>query len=832
MKETMKKITMLFVAAAALLGVTSCNTAAIDEVTLGQTTVTASFADSRTALDGVKTLWSAEDKIEVNGVEFTLTQGAGEATATFASNTPLATAELYTAKYPAGVSAIPTTQKAVAGSFDPQAALAEASGVSADNLLFEHRHALLKLALAAPASKVEVLGYTLEGALEAEKVYYIAVAAENYEGLTAKVDGVEVRSSYNTVALENGQILNLGTLPNAAAEAVGIRTAAELVAFATEVAAQIKAEQTPDGGKFKDANGVVNILANIDMKGVDWTPISNFAGTLEGNNHTIDNLVVENTTHAAMFKNLSDATIQNLVFGKGCSFTATATSGTSYAGAVVGQVLTSATITNVKNYATVSGGVLMGGICGAANLKKGNVLFDSCTNYGSVTFPAVAAPANLMLGGICGSNEKLVSFTNCSNEGAIKNLSTSGNKYNQIGGIVGGGADHSITNCSNSGELTMDVRGANNLYFGGISGRGYRFTASNCTNTGALIVTGDSSCASVYIGGLFGTFEGTVTAESTLYNCTNSTSFSVKCNNSKDILAGGIVGYFRADACAVEQCTNSGNIEITSDVNNSCLGGIIGYSYINASSLETATKVYMCENKGTLTVHKQSDVSKGLWAHLAGIVGKSKDNELYIDECVNRGNITNYSLATSSIGGIISECNCDVKNCTNYATLYATDNHVGFEGDYDMSATAGIVARMVNTRSITNCTNYGTIIYNGKGFTTANTNTGIVSQGGIVGTLKKGSVSSCYNYGAVLGNEHESYLGAKGSIAGWVGKDAAVTISGCTVGGALGSCVEADEDFGAAKAAAITAENYADYIYGGDAGKGVTVTDCAFAQSK
>ena len=54
MKETMKKITMLFVAAAALLGVTSCNTAAIDEVTLGQTTVTASFADSRTALDGAE----------------------------------------------------------------------------------------------------------------------------------------------------------------------------------------------------------------------------------------------------------------------------------------------------------------------------------------------------------------------------------------------------------------------------------------------------------------------------------------------------------------------------------------------------------------------------------------------------------------------------------------------------------------------------------------------------------------------------------------------------------------------------------------------------------
>ena len=858
MKETMKKITMLFVAAAALLGVTSCNTAAIDEVTLGKTTVTASFADSRTALDGVKTLWSAEDKIEVNGVEFILTQGAGEATATFASNTPLAAAELYTAKYPAGVSAIPTTQKAVAGSFDPQAALAEASGVSADNLLFEHRHALLKLALAAPASKVEVLGYTLEGALEAEKVYYIAVAAENYEGLTAKVDGVEVRSSYNTVALENGQILNLGTLPNAAAEAVGIRTAADLVAFAAEVAAQIEAEQTPDGGKFKDANGVVNILANIDMKGVAWTPISNFAGTLEGNNHTIDNLVVEDATHAAMFKNLSGATIQNLVFGKGCSFTITGTS-TSYAGAVVGQILTSATLKNIKTYATITGGTYMGGICGAADKKGGKILFEDCVNSGNVVYPAVPAYANITIGGICGQSEVNVTFNSCHNSGSVSNLSTGDYKYNKVGGIAGGASDAVMTNCTNTGTCSIDVRKSSEIWLGGLVGCLYRaINVSNCSNSGTLQI---SDKVTLYasqpysVGGCFGRVQGDSDNANywKIYKVSNTSSFTCPISGSTPIYeektnkdgsvskysvcnvhVGGITGYLTLRDAKLEECLNSGAITVKATGGNLIkLAGIVGYVDPDQKSTIGGGLIYKCENTGAITFdHKDNSA----WCHVAGIVGGNDKNssECNIDGCINRGNVTMTSYSKSNPAGIISQAQCNVKNCVNYGTICTTDAHK----DY-FSGTAGIVSRL-NLAGVvcSNCVNYGTIIYQGKGFKNANTKKGIVGQAGVVGLCNYGSVENCENYGTILGNNYDASLGgaeyknAQGSIVGWGAYNAAVTIKNCKVGGALGSCVEADEDFGAAKATAITADNYAGYIYGGDAGNGVTVTDCAFAQSK
>lgn len=839
MKETMKKITMLFVAAAALLGVTSCNSAAIDEVSLGQTTVTASFASSRTTLDGVKTLWSAGDKIEVNGVEFTLTQGAGEAVATFASNTPIAVAELYTAKYPAGVTAVPTVQNAVAGSFDPQAALAEAAGATTENLVFEHRHALLKFALAAPASKVEVLGYTLQGAMEAEKNYYVAVPAAVYEGLTAKVDDVEVRNTYNTITLENGKILNLGTLPNAAAETVGIRTAADLVDFAAEVAAQIAAEQTPDGGKFKDANGVVNILANIDMKDVAWTPISNFSGTLEGNNHTIDNLVVATTeSSAAMFKNLSDATIQNLVFGKGCSFSASGldSNNNTYVAAVVARILTGATLENITSYATVSGGSNMGGICGAADLKKGDVLFKNVKHCGAVTYPAAAANANLMIGGIVGQVEDGVTMENCTNAGTVTNKSNSGNKYNKAGGIAGGAGDVVMNNCTNTGTVTVDVRDANHIWAGGLIASSYRGTLSNCSNSGSVVISDNiAGNASMYVGGCFGALEGNSAPGGGAFykytNCTNSASITINKAVTKDTLLGGVVGYLYLVDVQVEECSNSGAITLIKQGASSAAGGIVGLIGKTSSSKPVnGSQINNCTNTGAVSMNSPANKN---WVHIGGVVGGTTHNMTSINGCINRGNVTVATLSRSNPGGIISQCQCNVTNCTNYGTIYSTDAH----RDY-FSGTGGIASRLQADVTISGCKNYGTIVYNGKGFDGANTNKGIVGQGGIAGLMNYGTIDNCENYGVVLGNDYDAahgkaeYVNAKGAIAGWAGVNAATTIKNCKVGGALGSCVEADKDFGAAKATAITAEDYAEHIYGGAAANGVTVTDCAFAVSE
>lgn len=209
----MKKILDISVVVIALFVAIGCSTAPIEEAVPTKNSITASFADSRTALsDGVKTVWSAGDKIEVNGVTFALTSGAGEAVAVFTSSQPVGAAQSYTATYPAGVTSVPIVQNAVAGSFDPNAALASATSTSLNSMLFEHKHALLKFSVTADAQKVEVMGYTLSGDLKAGNSYYLAIAAGEYVGVTAKVDGVMVNQKKETFTAVNGKIYDLGLL--------------------------------------------------------------------------------------------------------------------------------------------------------------------------------------------------------------------------------------------------------------------------------------------------------------------------------------------------------------------------------------------------------------------------------------------------------------------------------------------------------------------------------------------------------------------------------------------------------------------------------------------
>ena len=68
-------------------------------------------------------------------------------------------------------------------------------------------------------------------------------------------------------------------------DAVGIRTADELVEFATLVNSE------KDYSKFMNMSGVVTLLADIDMSGKTWTPIGNATHTLSSNKLTVTPLL-------------------------------------------------------------------------------------------------------------------------------------------------------------------------------------------------------------------------------------------------------------------------------------------------------------------------------------------------------------------------------------------------------------------------------------------------------------------------------------------------------------------------------------------------------------
>ena len=146
-----------------------------------------------------------------------------------------------------------------------------------------------------------------------------------------------------------------------------IKTAEQLVAFA----------QSVNAGN-KDADAVLD--ADIDMTGVDWTPIcqtvsyhsseatdTGYSGTFDGKGHTISNLTVTGIPGGAysygLFGTVS-GTVKNLGM---VNYTYTMGSAPdARAGSIAGQVLTGGTITNcysVEHTVTTNGNIA-GGIAG------------------------------------------------------------------------------------------------------------------------------------------------------------------------------------------------------------------------------------------------------------------------------------------------------------------------------------------------------------------------------------------------------------------------------------------------------------------------------------
>ncbi len=89
---------------------------------------------------------------------------------------------------------------------------------------------------------------------------------------------------------------------------VVIATAADLAAFRDAVNA---------GTDYKGK--VVKLADDIDLNNAEWTPIggadsyaNNFAGTFDGQGHTIKNLKVSNTSHAGLFGTMVGGVIKNL----------------------------------------------------------------------------------------------------------------------------------------------------------------------------------------------------------------------------------------------------------------------------------------------------------------------------------------------------------------------------------------------------------------------------------------------------------------------------------------------------------------------------------------
>lgn len=193
------------------------------------------------------------------------------------------------------------------------------------------------------------------------------------------------------------------------------------------------------------SNAKISLIRDIELNG-EWTPVGTadepFSGHFDGNNKTISNLTINSGNYAGLFGYVSG-------------------------GATIEKV----TLEDVD----VSGGERMAALIGKIT---GNAVVSNCTVSGSVT----GSDSNT--GGIIGEIVTgTVQLTELTNNATVTNTKTSNSRAGGIVGQVTTGANVTLNNCINTGDITT-VDG----YAGGIVSAYQSGTLAiyNCTNSGEL----------------------------------------------------------------------------------------------------------------------------------------------------------------------------------------------------------------------------------------------------------------------------------------------------------------------------------------------------------
>lgn len=211
----------------------------------------------------------------------------------------------------------------------------------------------------------------------------------------------------------------------------------------------------------------------------NWTPIGyrsdgqysdKYAGTIEGNGHTIDNMVVNTPSEnfAAMIVTLS-GTVQNLTIGSSSSFCAkhwAASVTTNNNGGKVINCHSAATVNLTLTTAASWGDGSIGGIVANNRGDDGNSYVIGCSFSGQLTADAGSITESIFVGGVVGSswttgNGNQVQVVGCVNTGGMIFRNAGSTTTSRVGGVVGSnyrnGSDRTyVTGCVMAGKMTFE----------------------------------------------------------------------------------------------------------------------------------------------------------------------------------------------------------------------------------------------------------------------------------------------------------------------------------------------------------------------------------------
>jgi hypothetical protein len=231
----------------------------------------------------------------------------------------------------------------------------------------------------------------------------------------------------------------------------------------------------------------------------------------------------------------------------------------------------------------------------------------------------------------------------------------------------------------------------------GYEGKYFKLTQSIALTGNWTPIGGDRSYASGDLGGTAfkGNFDGGYLEDGKLKTYTIS---GLTINRTADDVGTGSYGGFGlfgyVDGGTIQNVTVSGSI--TSTANDSCVGGIVGY---------TTGGIYNCHNQVTISITNADASQVGgiagtventnssgtryvqYCSNTAAITGRSRIGGIVgavycsgaggviVDNCYNLGNLTNNSTTTRAyVGGIVGFCRGYIQNCYSICTLTAASS--------------------------------------------------------------------------------------------------------------------------------------------------------------
>ncbi|MBP3481801.1 MAG: hypothetical protein J6K28_00200 [Alistipes sp.] len=620
---------------------------------------------------------------------------------------------------------LPSVQRYVGGSFDPQAAVLLGHSESAGAVHLKNAMAFMKVTVAAgthsdPVRFIRIAGnegepmcgrftpdYALATLAGADDIgvyaeldcgengialgseFIVAIPAATYaSGITMLI--VDTQNHYQVICSTSAFAPAAGTIyasevtfePTGTYVDGGIYTAADWRAFAAAADGGVSASYdgsideasaaTGDWSKWTDADGKVRLMNDITVGDVYWTndaatissrvnAISNWKGIFDGNGHTITVKNLRNPLFINVF-----GTVENLTL-KG---TAALRTPRSLGSTVAAQLQAGGILRNVTNDVDLtveydSNGAALGGICARA---FGGVI-DGCVNNGKIeistdaSVTASSAGRTAYAGGILGR---------------VGSIATTAFTVPTIAPVV-------LSNCTNNGAVTVSNDWmADYLAAGGMVGwvcgktddaAAALLTMNGCANNGAVAMSGPSNTGrwvtnlGAGVGGMVG--------------------FAGRAMSATYIIIGFPYGS-QADYCdgyamKFTDCINRGTVSISnlagtnaggtaSARSKCCVGGFAGVMF---GAIARHAEMTGCKNYGDV---------------IGGVAGSSA--------AASRSNI---------VGGMIGYGGCiDMTDCTVKCA------RIGEDG-CSVSAVGGVFGVGFNKFSLENCRifvetlNYGNI---------------------------------------------------------------------------------------------------------------------------